>query len=108
MVGRQTPFLALIVPLILIAIGVDGARGIRQAWPVAVVGGLAFAIGQFACSNFISVEVTDIVAALFSTACIVGPAPGLEARRAAARGGGRRDRALRPPGGGGGVRARPR
>jgi lactate permease len=71
MVGRQTPFLALIVPLILIAM-VDGARGIRQTWPVAVVGGLAFAIGQFACSNYISVEVTDIVAALFSTACIVG------------------------------------
>ncbi len=71
MVGRQTPFLALIVPLILIAM-VDGTRGIRQTWPVAVVGGLAFAIGQFACSNFISVEVTDIVASLLSTACIVG------------------------------------
>ena len=70
MVGRQTPFLALIVPLILIGM-VDGRRGIRQAWPVAVVGGLAFAIGQFACSNFISVELTDIVASLFSTACIV-------------------------------------
>ena len=39
MVGRQTPFLALIVPLILIGM-VDGRRGIRQAWPVAVVGGL--------------------------------------------------------------------
>ena len=71
MVGRQTPFLALVVPLILIGM-VDGRRGIRQAWPVAVVGGLAFALGQFACSNFISVELTDIVASLFSTACIVG------------------------------------
>jgi lactate permease len=71
MVGRQTPFLALIVPLILIGM-VDGRRGIRQAWPVAVVGGFAFALGQFACSNFISVELTDIVASLFSTACIVG------------------------------------
>jgi lactate permease len=71
MVGRQTPFLALIVPLILIGM-VDGRRGIRQAWPVAVVGGIAFALGQFACSNFISVELTDIVASLFSTACIVG------------------------------------
>src|SRR4051794_4564568 len=70
MVGRQTPFLALIVPLILIAM-VDGARGIRQTWPVAVVGGLAFAVGQFACSNFISVEVTDIVASLLSTGGIV-------------------------------------
>src|SRR5215218_940234 len=71
MVGRQTPFLALIVPLILVAM-VDGRRGIRQAWPVAVIGGFGFAIGQFVCSNYISVELTDIVASLFSTACIVG------------------------------------
>ena len=42
MVGRQTPFLALIVPLILIGM-VDGSRGIRQAWPVAAVGGFVFA-----------------------------------------------------------------
>jgi lactate permease len=70
MVGRQTPFLALIVPLILIGM-VDGRRGIRQTWPVAVVGGLTFALGQFACSNFISVELTDIVAALLATASIV-------------------------------------
>ncbi len=70
MVGRQTPFLALIVPLILIGM-VDGRRGIRQAWPVAVVGGLSFAIGQFLCSNFLSVELTDIVASLLATAAIV-------------------------------------
>jgi len=70
MVGRQTPFLALIVPLILIGM-VDGRRGIRQAWPVAVIGGTTFAIGQFACSNFISVELTDIVASLLSTGAIV-------------------------------------
>ena len=70
MVGRQTPFLALIVPLILIAM-VDGRRGIRQAWPAAIVGGVAFAIGQFVCSNFISVEITDIVASLLSAAAIV-------------------------------------
>jgi lactate permease len=70
MVGRQTPFLALVVPLILIGMA-DGRRGIRQAWPVAVIGGLAFAIGQFACSNFISVELTDIVASLVSTGVIV-------------------------------------
>jgi lactate permease len=70
MVGRQTPFLALIVPLILIAM-VDGARGIRQTWPAAAVGGLVFAVGQYACSNFISVELTDIVASLTSTAALV-------------------------------------
>ena len=86
MVGRQTPFLALIVPLILIAM-VDGARGIRQTWPVAVVGGLAFAIGQFACSNYISVEVTDIVASLLLDRLHRRAASDLDAGRAAARGG---------------------
>ena len=81
MVGRQTPFLALIVPLILIGM-VDGRRGIRQAWPVAVVGGLAFAIAQFACSNYISVELTDIVASLVATGAIVAAAADLDAGRA--------------------------
>ena len=70
MVGRQTPFLALVVPLILIGM-VDGSRGIRQAWPAAVVGGLVFALAQFLCSNYVSVELTDIVAALLSTGSIV-------------------------------------
>jgi lactate permease len=70
MVGRQTPFLALIVPLILIGM-VDGSRGIRQAWPAAMVGGFTFALAQFLCSNYISVELTDIVAALVATGSIV-------------------------------------
>ena len=71
MVGRQTPFLALIVPLILVGV-VDGARGVRQTWPAAVVAGVSFAIAQFVCSNYISVELTDIIGALFSTAVLVG------------------------------------
>jgi lactate permease len=70
MVGRQTPFLALIVPLILVGM-VDGRRGIRAAWPAAIWGGLAFAIGQFACSNYLSVELADIVASLLSAGAII-------------------------------------
>src|SRR3954453_11356524 len=70
MVGRQTPILALIVPLTLVGM-VDGMRGIRQSWPAALVGGFAFAIGQYACSNFLSVELTDIVAALLSVPALV-------------------------------------
>jgi lactate permease len=70
MVGRQTPILALFVPLILVGM-VDGTRGIRQAWPAAVAGGIAFAIAQFACSNYISVELTDIVASLIAAGAIV-------------------------------------
>ena len=70
MVGRQTPVLALVVPLILMGM-VDGARGIRQAWPAAVVGGTVFAVAQFLCSNYVSVELTDIVASLLATGSIV-------------------------------------
>src|SRR4051812_40825675 len=65
MVGRQTPFLALFVPLMLVGI-VDGWRGVRAVWPAAMAGGVAFALGQFACSNYVSVELTDIVASLLS------------------------------------------
>jgi lactate permease len=70
MVGRQTPFLAVFVPLILVGM-VDGWRGVRAVWPAAMVGGLTFAIGQFACSNYVSVELTDIVASLLSIGCMV-------------------------------------
>ena len=70
MVGRQTPFLALIVPLILVAM-VDGRRGLKATWPAAIVGGVAFAVGQFLCSNYLSVELTDIIASLASAAAIV-------------------------------------
>ncbi len=69
-VGRQTPLLALFVPLILVGM-VDGWRGVRAVWPAAMIGGVAFAIGQFVCSNFISVELTDIVASLLSVGCMV-------------------------------------
>jgi lactate permease len=70
MVGRQTPILALFVPLILVGM-VDGMRGVRQAWPAALVGGITFAIAQFACSNYISVELTDIVASLLAIGALV-------------------------------------
>jgi len=70
MVGRQTPLLALVVPLILVAM-VDGRRGLRQTWPAAIVGGLSFAIGQFICSNYLSVELTDIIASLLSAGAMV-------------------------------------
>ena len=85
MVGRQTPLLALVVPALLVFV-VDGRRGLRQAWPAALVTGLAFALAQFVCSNYISVELTDIVASLVGAAALVlllrfwQPAGGDEAR----------------------------
>src|SRR5436309_10318062 len=70
MVGRQTPILALFVPLALVAI-VDGWRGIRETWPVALVCGIVFALAQYATSNFISVPLADVVASLLSAAAVV-------------------------------------
>ena len=70
MAGRQTPLLALFVPLILVYV-VDGRRGLRQTWQPAVVAGVAFAIGQFVSSNYLSVELTDIIGALVATAALV-------------------------------------
>ena len=69
-VGRQTPILALFVPLVLVGM-VDGRRGMRQTWPAALVCGVSFAIAQFVSSNYISVELTDIIAALVAIAAVV-------------------------------------
>src|SRR5262245_13822667 len=71
MVGRQTPILSLVVPLVLVLV-VDGRRGVRQTWPAAVVAGVSFGIAQFVASNYISVPLTDVVASLVSAAAVVG------------------------------------
>ncbi|WP_369045512.1 L-lactate permease [Sinomonas sp. P10A9] len=63
-VGRQTPLLAFLVPLLLLLI-VDGVRGLRDAWAPALVTGVAFGLAQFLCSNYFSYELTDVVASLF-------------------------------------------
>ena len=71
MVGRQLPFLALLVPLVIVYI-VDGRRGLRETWPVALLAGSAFAVAQFVTSNYMSVELTDVVASLASLGAIAG------------------------------------
>ena len=70
MVGRQTPILAAIVPLILVFV-VDGKRGVRQTWLPALLAGVVFGITQFIASNYISVPLTDIIASLISAAAVV-------------------------------------
>src|SRR6476469_1362144 len=70
MVGRQTPILALVVPLVLVMI-VDGRRGLRQTWLPALLAGGVFAVAQFVTSNYLSVQLTDIVASLLSAGALV-------------------------------------
>ncbi|MFE5735701.1 L-lactate permease [Streptomyces celluloflavus] len=66
MVGRQSAVIAFLVPFALLMI-LDGRRGLRQVWPAALVAGLGFGAGQFACSNFFVEQLTDLVAATTAT-----------------------------------------
>ncbi|MEV7096324.1 L-lactate permease [Amycolatopsis sp. NPDC051045] len=69
-VGRQTPLLALVVPLLLVII-VDGKRGLKDTWLPALVCGVAFGLVQFLASNYVSPQLADIGAALASAAALV-------------------------------------
>ncbi|ORJ58885.1 L-lactate permease [Mycobacterium simiae] len=70
MVGRQTPILAMFVPLALVFIA-DGRRGLRETWHVALTAGVVFGVGQYATSNFLSVPLADVVASLLSSGAVV-------------------------------------
>ncbi|MGW0819616.1 L-lactate permease [Streptomyces viridiviolaceus] len=69
-VGRQTPLLALVVPLGLVGL-VDGRRGLRETWVPALACGVAFAIAQFVASNYVSAQLADIGAALAGAGALV-------------------------------------
>ncbi|WP_248798151.1 L-lactate permease [Pseudomonas sp. MWU13-2105] len=70
MVGRQTPILALFIPLILIVIA-DGRRGLKEIWPLALVAGISFATGQAVGSMYLPIELVDISAALLCIGAVV-------------------------------------
>ncbi|MDM8922038.1 L-lactate permease [Escherichia coli] len=69
MVGRQLPFLTIIVLFWIMAI-MDGLRGIKETWPAVLVAGGSFAIAQFLSSNFLGTELPDIISSLVSLVCL--------------------------------------
>jgi lactate permease len=69
-VGRQTPLLAVFVPMALVFI-IDRWRGVRATLPATLTCGLTFALTQFAISNFVSTQLTDIIASLVAAASVV-------------------------------------
>nr|WP_304185925.1 L-lactate permease [Hafnia alvei] len=69
MVGRQLPFLTIIVLFWIMAI-MDGWRGIKETWPAVVVAGGSFAVAQYLSSNFIGPELPDIISSLVSLVCL--------------------------------------
>lgn len=69
MAGRQLPFVSLIVPAWLV-VTMSGWKGLRGVWPAVLVCGGTFAAVQFAWSNFVGVELVDIVGGLSSIAAL--------------------------------------
>ncbi|MGH9407019.1 MAG: L-lactate permease [Terriglobia bacterium] len=70
MVGRQLPFLSLLIPAYLVVV-VAGRRGLKGAWPAAAVGGGSFALAQFVVSNTWGPYAADIIASLVSILALV-------------------------------------
>jgi lactate permease len=65
MVGRQLPFMALMLPFyVMFAYG--GARSLRALWPVLLVAGGSFALCQFGAANYLDYSLTDVLASLGS------------------------------------------
>ena len=64
-VGHQAPFLAMLVPLILLVI-LDGMKGLKDAWLPALVIGVSFAIAQWVTAATPAFNLTDVVACIVS------------------------------------------
>jgi lactate permease len=62
MVGRQLPFFALLLPFYVMAM-YGGMKSVRALFPVLLVAGGAFALGQFLASNYLGYELTDVISA---------------------------------------------
>jgi lactate permease len=69
MVGRQLPLFSILIPAYLIVV-LAGWRRMREILPAVLLTGISFAIVQFAVSNFVGPELTDILAALVSMGCL--------------------------------------
>jgi lactate permease len=69
-VGRQTPLIAVFVPMALVFI-IDRWRGVRATLPATLTCGFSFAITQFLFSNFLSTQLTDIAASMVGAASVV-------------------------------------
>src|SRR5215216_974026 len=70
MVGRQTPFLALIIPGMLVTV-MAGFRRMMEVLPVVAVSGIAFAATQFLVSNLLGPELADLLAALITVVAVI-------------------------------------
>lgn len=71
MIGRQLPFMALLLPFYVMFI-YGGARSVRAIWPALLVSGGSFALIQFVSANFTDYTLTDVLASLGSLIITLG------------------------------------
>ena len=71
MIGRQLPFIAVLLPFYVMWI-YGGRRSVAALWPMLLVAGGSFAAAQFATSNFINYELTDVLSSLGSLIVTIG------------------------------------
>ena len=62
-VGRQLPFLSVIVPLWLV-VTMSGWKSAMEVLPAIIVAGLCFAVSQFVVSNYVGPYLPDIISAI--------------------------------------------
>lgn len=70
MTAHQVPLLALLVPFVLMYI-LDGKRGVKETWPVALVCGVSFSATQVVVASWGPFELTDIAAGLVAALAVV-------------------------------------
>ena len=71
MIGRQLPFMAMLLPFYVMAI-YGGMRSVRALWPMLLVAGGSFALAQFVSSNYLDYALTDVLSSLASLVVTLG------------------------------------
>lgn len=69
-IGKIVAVLALLPPWILIVL-VTGRRGLRDGWPLAIVGSLGYVAGQFPVSQWVGPYLPDITGSLVCFAALL-------------------------------------
>lgn len=67
--GHMLPPLSVFVPFFLVFL-MNGFKGVKETWPVALVAGLSFAIVQFITATKLGPELPDIASAVVSIAAV--------------------------------------
>ncbi len=70
-IGKIVAILALLPPWILIYL-VSGRRGLRDGWPLAIVGSFGYIAGQFPIAEWVGPYLPDVVGSLVCFAALLG------------------------------------